>query len=149
AATLTLYQLVLITGFFACLLPFGATWPTSGDASLMLINGLTNGIGQYWWTRSLSLAPASAVTPFYYLMLVWPPSSASWCGVMSRPWRLWSARRSSWGPASIFCGTRPDARRLRGLPEVARHDRSAWLGNVAFADTDHRTRLDQDRHDPV
>ena len=71
AATLTLYQLVLITGFFACLLPFGATWPTSADASLMLINGLTNGIGQYWWTRSLSLAPASAVTPFYYLMLVW------------------------------------------------------------------------------
>src|SRR5262249_53597669 len=68
---------------------------------------------------------------------------------MSRPWLLWSARRSSWGPASIFCGTRPDARRLRGLPEVARHDRSAWLGNVAFADTYHRTRLDQDRHDSV
>ena len=28
-------------------------------------------IGQYWWTRSLHLAPASAVTPFFYLSLVW------------------------------------------------------------------------------
>jgi drug/metabolite transporter (DMT)-like permease len=71
AATLTLYQLVLITGFFACLLPFGAIWPNPGDVGLMFVNGLTNGVGQYWWTRSLSLAPTSAVTPFYYLMLVW------------------------------------------------------------------------------
>jgi drug/metabolite transporter (DMT)-like permease len=26
---------------------------------------------QYWWTRSLSLAPPSAVVPFNYLSLVW------------------------------------------------------------------------------
>jgi drug/metabolite transporter (DMT)-like permease len=45
AATLTLYQLTLITGFFACLLPFGASMPSSADAVLMLINGLTNGVG--------------------------------------------------------------------------------------------------------
>ncbi|MGA7154470.1 MAG: DMT family transporter [Pseudolabrys sp.] len=30
-----------------------------------------NAVGQYWWTRALSLAPPSAVGPFYYFMLVW------------------------------------------------------------------------------
>jgi drug/metabolite transporter (DMT)-like permease len=33
--------------------------------------GLVNAIGQWFWTRALHLAPAAAVTPFYYLMLVW------------------------------------------------------------------------------
>jgi drug/metabolite transporter (DMT)-like permease len=71
AETLTLYQLVMITGFFACLLPLGVTTPTWADAGLIAFNGVTNGIGQYWWTRSLHLAPASSVTPFFYFMLVW------------------------------------------------------------------------------
>ena len=39
--------------------------PTWFDALLMLVNGVTNAAGQYWWTRALHLAPASAVTPFY------------------------------------------------------------------------------------
>ncbi len=69
--TLTLYQLVLLTGFFSVLLPFGFIIPTWADAGLILFNGLSNVIGQYWWTRSLHLAPASAVTPFFYLSLVW------------------------------------------------------------------------------
>ena len=34
-------------------------------------NGITNAIGQYWWTRALHLAPTSAVAPFQYLSLVW------------------------------------------------------------------------------
>jgi drug/metabolite transporter (DMT)-like permease len=71
AETLTMYQLVMISGFFACLLPLGVAMPTWADAGLILFNGIMNGIGQYWWTRSLHLAPASAVTPFFYLMLVW------------------------------------------------------------------------------
>ena len=33
--------------------------------------GVGNGIAQFWWTRSLSLAPPSAVVPFNYLSLVW------------------------------------------------------------------------------
>ncbi len=33
--------------------------------------GIGNGIAQIWWTRSLSLAPPSAVVPFNYLSLVW------------------------------------------------------------------------------
>src|SRR6202007_3422436 len=39
AQTLTLYQLVLITGFFALLLPFGFIAPTWFDVGLMVFNG--------------------------------------------------------------------------------------------------------------
>jgi drug/metabolite transporter (DMT)-like permease len=69
--TLTMYQMVLITACFLLLLPFGFIVPTWFDAFLLALNGATNAFGQYWWTRSLHLAPASAVTPFYYLSLVW------------------------------------------------------------------------------
>jgi drug/metabolite transporter (DMT)-like permease len=36
-----------------------------------VFNGVSNAVGQYWWTRALHLAPASAVAPFYYLSLIW------------------------------------------------------------------------------
>jgi drug/metabolite transporter (DMT)-like permease len=72
AETLIIYQMTFLMVMFICLLPLGVRWPASGfDAFLMLGIGLTNAFGQYWWTRSLSLAPASAVTPFYYFFLVW------------------------------------------------------------------------------
>ncbi len=71
AATLTLYQLTLLTGIFALFLPFGWVTPTPADAGWIIFNGLANAVGQYWWTRALQLAPASAVTPFFYLSLVW------------------------------------------------------------------------------
>ena len=38
---------------------------------MLAANGVFNAFAQYWWTRALHLAPASAVTPFYYLSLVW------------------------------------------------------------------------------
>jgi drug/metabolite transporter (DMT)-like permease len=66
-----MYQMVLLTAFFACLLPLGVKWPTAEDALAMVGSGVMNGVGQYWWTRALHLAPASAVSPFYYFMLVW------------------------------------------------------------------------------
>lgn len=69
--TLTMYQMVLLTAFFSLSLPFGFVVPTWPDALILILNGLGNGLGQYWWTRSLHLAPASAVTPFYYFSLVW------------------------------------------------------------------------------
>lgn len=72
AETLTVYQMVFLTLFFTLALPFaGFTWPTGIDLTAMLANGLINAFGQYWWTRSLTLAPPSAVGPFYYFMLVW------------------------------------------------------------------------------
>jgi drug/metabolite transporter (DMT)-like permease len=71
AGTLTLYQLALLTGIFALFLPFGWVTPTPADAGWILFNGVANAIGQYWWTRSIHLAPASAVMPFFYFSLVW------------------------------------------------------------------------------
>jgi drug/metabolite transporter (DMT)-like permease len=70
-ATLTMYQMVFLTGIFALMLPLGVRMPTAIDAAAMVGSGLMNGVGQYWWTRALHLAPASAVAPFYYFMLVW------------------------------------------------------------------------------
>jgi drug/metabolite transporter (DMT)-like permease len=71
APTLTLYQLLLITGFFALVAPFGFIMPTFDHWGLIVFNGTANAIGQYWWTKSLHLGPASAVAPFFYLSLVW------------------------------------------------------------------------------
>jgi drug/metabolite transporter (DMT)-like permease len=71
AETLAMYQMVLLCVFFGAALPFAFMMPTGADAAILLGNGLINGLGQYWWTRSLSLAPPSAVGPFYYFMLVW------------------------------------------------------------------------------
>ena len=69
--TLIIYQLSLITLFTALLLPFGFAVPAWPDALLLAGAGIGNGIAQYWWTRSLHLAPPSAVVPFNYLSLVW------------------------------------------------------------------------------
>jgi len=72
AETLTMYQMVLLTLFFAAALPAaGVIVPAGGDLALLLVNGLFNGLGQYSWTRALSLAPPAAVGPFYYFTLVW------------------------------------------------------------------------------
>jgi len=72
AETLTMYQMVFLTLFFGLALPFaGFAWPNGWDFVAMVLNGVLNGFGQYWWTRSLSLAPPSAVGPFYYFSLVW------------------------------------------------------------------------------
>jgi drug/metabolite transporter (DMT)-like permease len=53
------------------LLLFGFRWPAPMDAVLLILGGVANAAGQYFWTRALVLAPATAVSPFYYLMLVW------------------------------------------------------------------------------
>jgi drug/metabolite transporter (DMT)-like permease len=72
AETLIMYQHVILTLIFASFLVFGVRWPESWlDAALLTVNGVTNAFGQYWWTRALHLAPASAISPFYYFMLVW------------------------------------------------------------------------------
>ena len=69
--TLTMYQMVMLTLIFSAFLPFGFIMPTASDTAMMMANGAANALGQYWWTRALHLAPASAVTPFYYFSLVW------------------------------------------------------------------------------
>jgi drug/metabolite transporter (DMT)-like permease len=69
--TLTIYQMTIITLCTAFLLPLGFRTPAWLDALGLAFAGVGNGIGQYWWTRALSLAPPSAVVPFNYLSLVW------------------------------------------------------------------------------
>lgn len=71
--TLTMYQMVFLSLFFGLALPvFGFVWPnTANDWIALTLNGVINGVGQYWWTRSLAMAPPSAVGPFYYFSLVW------------------------------------------------------------------------------
>jgi drug/metabolite transporter (DMT)-like permease len=71
AETLTLYQLTVLTFCFALLLPWGWIWPTAPHTAWIIFNGLANAVGQFWWTRALHLAPASAVAPFYYVSLIW------------------------------------------------------------------------------
>jgi len=55
----------------AGLLTLGFRAPHWRDALMIALAGVGNGIAQLWWTRSLSLAPPSAVVPFNYLSLVW------------------------------------------------------------------------------
>jgi drug/metabolite transporter (DMT)-like permease len=70
--TLTMYQMVFLALFFALGLPFfGFVVPGTVDLALLVANGVVNAVGQYWWTRSLALAPPAAVGPFYYFSLVW------------------------------------------------------------------------------
>jgi len=71
ANTLVIWQLSVLAVLHSFLLVFGWRTPTPLDAAMMFGTGFTNAIGQWLWTRSLHLAPAAAVTPFYYLMLVW------------------------------------------------------------------------------
>jgi drug/metabolite transporter (DMT)-like permease len=72
AETLTMYQMLFMTLFFALGLPaFGFGWPNNADLAALIANGVFNGIGQYWWTRSLTMAPPAAVGPFYYFSLIW------------------------------------------------------------------------------
>jgi len=71
ANTLLMWNFTTIAFFHAFLLLFGFRVPTPVDAAMLFGSGFANGIGQYFWTQSLRLAPATAVAPFYYLMLVW------------------------------------------------------------------------------
>jgi drug/metabolite transporter (DMT)-like permease len=69
--TLLMWQMATIAAFHSFLLLFGFRWPTAFDAALLIFSGVANATGQFFWTRALQLAPATAVSPFYYLMLVW------------------------------------------------------------------------------
>jgi drug/metabolite transporter (DMT)-like permease len=71
ANTLLMWQMVTIAIFQTFLLLFGFKWPAPADAAMLVLSGFAWAIGQYLWTRALTLAPATAVSPFYYLLLVW------------------------------------------------------------------------------
>jgi drug/metabolite transporter (DMT)-like permease len=55
--------------------------PSGSDLGLLVIMGLTGGVGQYFMTRAYGLAPAAVISPFTYSGLLW----ATLLG-----WFLWS-----------------------------------------------------------
>jgi drug/metabolite transporter (DMT)-like permease len=69
--TLLMWQLLLIAALHSTLLVFGCEAISPHDWALLFSAGFANGIGQYLWTHALKLAPATAVSPFYYTMLAW------------------------------------------------------------------------------
>src|SRR5271165_1888668 len=69
--TLLMWQMVVVAICHLALLVFGCVWLTPTDAALLVASGVANCLAQYCWTKSLRLAPTAAVSPFYYLMLVW------------------------------------------------------------------------------
>ncbi|MDC7785145.1 DMT family transporter [Rhodoplanes sp. TEM] len=69
--TLLMWQLLTMSVCHAGLLLFGFRMPTAVDAVLLVGMGIANTIQQYCWTRALSLGPTTAVSPFYYMSLVW------------------------------------------------------------------------------
>src|SRR5579863_8613257 len=71
ANTLVIWQLTVLAFFHSFFLLFGWRWPSAIDTAMLFGTGFINAVGQWFWTRALHLAPAAAVTPFYYLMLVW------------------------------------------------------------------------------
>jgi drug/metabolite transporter (DMT)-like permease len=70
-ATLLMWQMVTMAVLHTLLLLFGFRFPTYMDAAMLVLGGVANAAGQFFWTKALVLAPATAVSPFYYLMLVW------------------------------------------------------------------------------
>jgi drug/metabolite transporter (DMT)-like permease len=69
--TLTMYQMLIMSAAFSLALPFGFVAPTWTDTGWLILNGIGNGVAQYWWTRALHLAPTSVVSPFQYFSLIW------------------------------------------------------------------------------
>jgi drug/metabolite transporter (DMT)-like permease len=70
-STLLIWQLATVSLFHSVLLVFGVKWATPMDFLLFISCGVFNLIGQLFWTKALVIAPATAVSPFFYFMLVW------------------------------------------------------------------------------
>jgi uncharacterized membrane protein len=104
--TLLMWQMVTIAGFHTLLLLFGFRWPTPLDAIMLIAGGVANAAAQYLWTWALHLAPATAVSPFFYLTLVWVMAIGYLVWGMSQQWGFLSVRRWSSRPASSCYGTR-------------------------------------------
>lgn len=71
ANTLLMWQMLTMSFFHSFLLLFGFRMPTGIDALMLVGTGVCNAVQQYCWTKALHLAPTTAVSPFYYMTLVW------------------------------------------------------------------------------
>jgi drug/metabolite transporter (DMT)-like permease len=71
ANALLMWQMLTMSFFHSFLLLFGFRMPTGIDALMLVGTGVCNAVQQYCWTKALHLAPTTAVSPFYYMTLVW------------------------------------------------------------------------------
>jgi hypothetical protein len=71
AITLLMGQMVTIAVVHSFLLLFDFRWPAPIDTAMLVCGGGANAIAQYLWTRTLPLAPATAVSPFFHLISSW------------------------------------------------------------------------------
>jgi drug/metabolite transporter (DMT)-like permease len=71
ANTLLMWQMATVAFFHFFLLAFGVDALSRFDIAMLVCSGIANAAGQWLWTRALRLAPTTAVSPFYYLTLVW------------------------------------------------------------------------------
>ena len=71
ANTLLMWQMATLAALHPLLLVFGFHLPTPGGTAIFAMSGLANAVAQYCWTHALRLAPTTAVSPFYYFLLVW------------------------------------------------------------------------------
>jgi len=69
--TTGLYSAAIAVIVFGCIAPFDWTPPTSEAWGLLLLTGLLGTMGHLTLFKALELAPASAVQPFSYMMMVW------------------------------------------------------------------------------
>lgn len=71
APTLLMWQMSVMALAHLGMLAFGFHTPKLEDAALFAALGCCHVGAQYLWTQALARAPATVVSPFYYLMLVW------------------------------------------------------------------------------
>lgn len=66
------FYFTLISALLSAI-PLPVIWvtPTWQDWSLLILMGLTGGVGQYFMTRAFGLAKAAVVSPFNYTGLLW------------------------------------------------------------------------------
>jgi drug/metabolite transporter (DMT)-like permease len=70
-STLLMWQMLTVAAFHSFLLLLGFKWPSPVDFAILAASGIVNATAQYFWTRALLLGPTTAISPFYYLTLVW------------------------------------------------------------------------------
>jgi drug/metabolite transporter (DMT)-like permease len=69
--TTVTYSAVVGTLLFSVLVPFWWTTPGLWQAALLGVLGLLGGLGHYFVARAFVLGPASIISPFHYVQLVW------------------------------------------------------------------------------
>ena len=70
--TTTLFYTALVGALFTSLAaPFYWTPPTLGAWSLMFMTGLCGGLGHFALVKGFTLSPASVISPYGYLNLIW------------------------------------------------------------------------------